>query len=91
MSDAHKGKNLSEEHKRKIGKGMRSSDKFKQAVSERIMTEEHKKKNGERLSQRWSNMSDVEKSKEQSRRSLACGEEKRKEICRNASLARWTK
>ena len=28
---------------------MNSSDKFKQAMSERIMTEEHKKKNGERL------------------------------------------
>ena len=91
LSDAHKGKKLSEEHKQKIGEGMNSSEKFKQAVSERIMSEEHKRMHGERLSQRWSNMPDVEKSTEQSRRSLACGKERRKEICRNASLARWAK
>ena len=91
MSEVKKGKKLSEEHKRKIGESINSSEKFKQAMSERIMSEEHKKMHGERLSQRWSNMPDVEKSTEQSRRSLACGKERRKEICRNASLARWAK
>jgi hypothetical protein len=91
ISESHKGKKLSEEHKRKIGEGINSSEKYKQAMSERIMTEEHKKKVSEGVSRRWSNMPDVEKSKEQSRRSFACGKERRKEICRNASLARWAK
>jgi len=91
LSDAHKGKNLSEEHKRKIGEGINSSEKYKQAMSERIITEEQRIAIGKGVSQRWSNMPDEEKSKEQSRRSLACGKERRKEICRKASLVRWAK
>ena len=78
-------------HSNIIGESINSSEKFKQAMSERIMTEEHKTKVSEGVSRRWSNMPDVEKSKEQSRRSFACGKERRKEICRNASLARWAK
>ena len=91
ISDVHKGKNLSEEHKRKIGEGINSSEKYKQAMSERIITEEQRIAIGKGVSQRWSNMPDEEKSKEQSRRSLACGKERRKEICRKAVRARWDK
>jgi hypothetical protein len=60
MSEAHKGKQLSEEHKRKMSeakKGKPKSEEHKKKLSEALkgkhLSEEHKKKMSESAKKRW--------------------------------------